>query len=178
MGLNITRVSRRGRECRDMEFAVKELGPQGQFEGYASLFGIIDQTQDRVAPGAFRRTLLRRPPSSIKMLYQHLAHEPIGVWDHIREDARGLYVRGRLVLDSGRGRDVLALMRSRAIDGLSIGFRTVRGRTDPQTGVRTILEVDLWEVSVVTFPMLPGARVLKVKNAAGAAAVKTAGSEA
>ncbi|NWH09214.1 MAG: HK97 family phage prohead protease [Alphaproteobacteria bacterium] len=160
-----------------MAFTFKQLSAQGLFEGYASLFGIVDQTHDRVAPGAFRRTLLRRPPAGIKMLYQHLAHEPIGVWERIIEDARGLYVRGRLVLDSARGRDVLALMRAGAIDGLSIGFRTVRGQTDQQTGVRTILEIDLWEVSVVTFPMLPGARVLRVKGAQGAPALHTANSD-
>ncbi len=83
----------------------------------------------------------------------------------MREDARGLFVRGRLTTEVARAREVLALMRAGAVDGLSIGFRTVKGRADAKTGVRRLLEVDLWEISVVTFPMLPAARVSAVKGA-------------
>ena len=87
------------------------------------------------------------------------------MWLEVREDSRGLFVRGKLMTDVAKGREVLALMRAGAIDGLSIGFRTVRGRTDAKSGVRSLLEIDLWEVSVVTFPMLPAARVSAVKSA-------------
>jgi HK97 family phage prohead protease len=87
------------------------------------------------------------------------------VWREIREDGRGLFVRGRLTPEVARAREVLALMRAGVIDGLSIGFRTVRGRTDAKTGLRRLLEVDLWEISIVTFPMLPSARVSAVKSA-------------
>ncbi len=81
------------------------------------------------------------------------------MWREVREDARGLFVRGRLMPEVAKAREVLALMRAGAIDGLSIGFRTVRGRTDAKSGVRRLIEVDLWEISIVTFPMLPAARV-------------------
>jgi HK97 family phage prohead protease len=97
------------------------------------------------------------------MLFQHDPAVPIGTWSEIREDARGLFVRGRLTLDAPKAREVHALMRQGALDGLSIGFRAVRARTDAKTGIRRILEVDLWEISVVTFPMLPDARVRAVK---------------
>jgi HK97 family phage prohead protease len=101
------------------------------------------------------------------MLFQHDPATPIGVWREVREDRRGLFVSGRLMPEVARAREVLALMRAGAIDGLSIGFRTVRGRTDAKTGVRSLIEVDLWEVSVVTFPMLPAARISAVKSSRG-----------
>ena len=72
-----------------------------------------------------------------------------------------------------KAREVLALMRAGAIDGLSIGFRTVRGRTDAKSGVRQLIEVDLWEISVVTFPMLPAARVSAVKGMRRGALIET-----
>jgi len=73
-----------------------------EFEGYASLFNVTDGVGDLVAPGAFARSLQRRPPERVRLLYQHFAHEPLGVWQQIREDSRGLYVRGRLVLEVER----------------------------------------------------------------------------
>ena len=102
------------------------------------------------------------------MLFQHDPSQPIGVWTEIKEDARGLLVRGQLAKDVGRAREVLSLMRGGALDGLSIGFRTVRARSEAGTGVRRVLEADLWEISVVTFPMLPEARIHAVKSVTGA----------
>lgn len=136
----------------------------GTFAGYASLFGRTDLGRDMVMRGAFAASLRKRGPAGIKMLYQHDALQPIGVWDEIREDDRGLFVKGRLTTGVARAREVLSLMRAGALDGLSIGYRTVRGRTDGKSGVRQLLEVDLWEISVVTFPMLPEARVEAVKG--------------
>jgi HK97 family phage prohead protease len=98
------------------------------------------------------------------MLFQHDPAQPIGVWLELREDGQGLFVRGRILPEVERGREVLALMRAGALDGLSIGFRTVEGRTEPKSGVRRLSRVDLWEISIVTFPMLPEARVSMVKN--------------
>jgi HK97 family phage prohead protease len=135
---------------------------RNEFQGYASLFGVADGAGDVVAPGAFEKSLRARGLSRIRMLYQHFAHEPIGVWEEIREDSRGLYVRGRLVGDIERGRDVAALLGEGALDGLSIGFRTQRARRDPATGLRVLLEVELWEVSVVTFPLLNGSQVTAI----------------
>jgi uncharacterized protein len=132
-----------------------------EFEGYASLFGVPDGAGDTVAPGAFAASLRKRPPSRVRMLYQHFAHEPIGVWEQIREDSRGLYVRGRLVTDVPRGAEVQTLLREGALNGLSIGFRTLRARRDAK-GLRTLLEIELWEVSVVTFPLLAGSQVTAI----------------
>jgi HK97 family phage prohead protease len=101
----------------------------------------------------------------IPMLFQHDPAEPVGVWLDLREDARGLYARGRLIPEVARARELLSLLRAGAIDGLSIGFRTVKGRIDPKTRVRSLLAADLWEISIVTFPLLAGARVRAVKQA-------------
>jgi HK97 family phage prohead protease len=140
-----------------------------EFEGYASLFGKPDGAGDVVAPGAFAASLRKRPPEQVRMLYQHFAHEPLGVWETIREDGKGLYVRGRLSLDVPRVRDVRALIADGALDGLSIGFRTVRARRDAKTGYRELLEVELWEISVVTFPLLRGSGVTAIGEKSEAA---------
>lgn len=126
-------------------------------EGYASLFGVVDLSNDLVEPGAFARSLRRRGTGGIRMLFQHDPAEPIGVWNEVLEDARGLFAKGTLNLSVRRAQEIAALLAQGAIDGLSIGFKTVRARRD--AGVRRLAEIDLWEISVVTFPMLPTARV-------------------
>jgi len=141
-----------------------EVEPDGSFSGYASLFGRRDAGGDIVMPGAFRKSLAERGAAGIRMLFQHDPAEPIGVWSEIREDARGLFVSGRLTLGVERAREMHALMREGGLDGLSIGYRTRRGRKDARTGTRRLYEVDLWEISVVTFPMLPEARIAAVKG--------------
>ena len=145
-------------------FELKSVSDDGEFEGYASLFNREDLGHDVIAPGAFYDSLAGRDVNAIKMLFQHNASEPIGVWEVIREDAKGLYVKGRLMTAVAKAREVLALMRAGALDGLSIGFKAVKARRDARSGVRRIEKVDLWEISVVTFPMLPGARVEAVKK--------------
>lgn len=139
------------------------LSLDGTIEGYASLFGEIDQARDMVMPGAFTQTLHQRGLRRIPMLFQHDPSEPVGIWLELREDFRGLWARGKLIPDVARARELLALLRSGAIDGLSIGYRTVRGRIDPRTRIRRLHQVDLWEISIVTFPLLAGARVAAVK---------------
>jgi HK97 family phage prohead protease len=99
------------------------------------------------------------------MLFQHDPAEPVGIWLELREDFRGLWARGRLIPDVARGRELLALVEQGAIDGLSIGYRTVRGRIDPATRIRRLYQVDLWEISIVTFPLLDSARVRAVSSA-------------
>jgi len=140
------------------------LAADGTVEGYASLFGEIDQARDMVMPGAFTQTLKQRGLRKIPMLFQHDPSEPVGIWLDLVEDLRGLRARGRLIPDVARGRELLALLREGAIDGLSIGYRTVRGQIDPKTRVRRLYQVDLWEISIVTFPLLSGARVSTVKQ--------------
>jgi HK97 family phage prohead protease len=141
------------------------IDADGTVEGYASLFGEIDQARDMVMRGAFADTLRLRGINRIPMLFQHDPAEPVGVWLELSEDHRGLYARGRLIPEVTRGRELLSLLRAGAIDGLSIGFRTVQGRIDPRTRVRRLHAVDLWEISIVTFPLLAGARVRAVKQA-------------
>ncbi len=142
------------------------LAPDGAIEGYASLFGEVDQARDMVMPGAFAQTLKQRGLRKIPMLFQHDPSEPVGVWLELIEDWRGLKARGRLIPEVSRARELLSLLKAGAIDGLSIGYRTVRGQIDPKTRVRRLYQVDLWEISIVTFPLLSGARVSAVKQAA------------
>lgn len=130
-------------------------------EGYASLFDRIDLGRDVVLPGAFEASLQRRSPRDIRMLWQHDPAEPIGIWTDIKEDRNGLRVRGRLLPDVQRGRELAALIAQGAVDGLSIGFRAVRSKRDPHARLRRIAEIDLWEISLVTFPLLPGARLAR-----------------
>jgi len=129
-------------------------------EGYASLFGKADQGGDVVQRGAYAKSLARLTARGgrIKMLWQHDPAQPIGIWDEVREDARGLWVKGRILIDVARGREAAALIEAGAIDGLSIGYRTLRAQKNGKGG-RLLSELELWEVSVVTFPMLPDARV-------------------
>jgi HK97 family phage prohead protease len=143
--------------------AIDHVDEAGRFEGYAAIFNRVDQGRDVVAPGAFRRSLAERGVASIKLLWQHDPAEPIGVFESIAEDARGLHVRGRLLLDVQRAREALALIRIGAIDGLSIGYKTIAATLDSATGIRTLKAVDLWEISLVTFPMQEAARVRRVK---------------
>jgi uncharacterized protein len=131
----------------------------GEFEGYASLFGQMDLGRDVVLPGAFRESLQLRGTSGIRLLWQHDPHQPLGVFDEITEDARGLYVRGQLDLSHTKAREAFTLMQRGALDGLSIGYRTQIERKDPATGLRALERIDLWEISLVTFPLLPQARV-------------------
>ena len=129
-------------------------------EGYASLFGAVDQGGDVVEKGAYGASLKRMAAAGgrVKMLWQHDPTQPIGVWDEVREDGRGLFVKGRILTDVARGREAVALVGAGAIDGLSIGYRTVRS-VKSDKGRRHLAELELWEVSLVTFPMLPEARV-------------------
>lgn len=128
--------------------------------GYASLFGAEDQGGDAVQKGAFAACLSRiaKNGGKVKMLWQHDPTRPIGVWDEVVEDASGLRVKGRLLTEVQAGREAAALLQAGAIDGLSIGYRTVRAEKS-RAGGRNLHEVELWEVSLVTFPMLSEARV-------------------
>jgi hypothetical protein len=129
-------------------------------EGYASLFGLPDQGGDIVCKGAYAKGLERLAArgGNVKMLWQHDPAQPIGIWDEIFEDTRGLYVKGRLLPDVARAKEAAALIAAGAIDGLSIGYRTVAAEKDAK-GQRLLAELELWEVSLVTFPMLREARV-------------------
>lgn len=162
--MTLDRMKRSRVETKKLGIALEKVDQEGTFCGYASLFGKIDLGRDRVENGAFAKALAERGAKGIRMLYQHDPAQPIGIWEDIRETDEGLFVRGQIVADSARGKEVLGLMRAGAVDGLSIGFKTERSRTDAKTGIRSILQADLWEISIVTFPMLPQARVASVKS--------------
>lgn len=140
----------------DLGSAVKT----GVIEGYASLFGVVDSGGDIVAPGAYRASLerLKADGRKVKMLWQHDPDSPIGIWDDVREDEKGLFVKGRVIQDVTKGREALKLIEAGAVDGLSIGYRTINARKD-ENGRRILQEVELWEVSIVTFPMLESATI-------------------
>lgn len=143
-------------ETKFVAFDAASAGEDGRIEGYASLFGVVDQGGDEVAPGAFAGSLARGG-RRVKLLWQHDPAKPIGVWETLREDGRGLWVSGRLLREVQAGREAAALLKAGALDGLSIGYRAIRAEKRPGGG-RRLIEVDLWEVSLVTFPMLPEAR--------------------
>ncbi len=136
--------------------------------GYASLFGTRDQGGDIVQKGAYAASLARlsKAGRGVKMLWQHDPAQPIGVWDEVREDASGLWVKGRILTAVDKGREAAALLDAGAIDGLSIGYRTLKS-TKGADGARILSELELWEVSLVTFPMLSEARVLAKADAQG-----------
>ncbi len=145
-------------------FELKSTTAEGVFEGYASIFDEVDDGRDVIRPGAFAKTLLERSPLGIKLLWQHNPTEPIGTIEVIYEDECGLFVRGRLEMTVKRAEEALALMKAGALDGLSIGYHTVTSHVEEKSGVRVLEELELWEVSLVTFPMQRMARVAYFKG--------------
>jgi hypothetical protein len=131
--------------------------------GYGSVFNNVDGGGDVVMPGAFKECIgMGRKP---KMLWQHDASQPIGTWDSMREDASGLYVKGRISKRASKAAEVAALVKMGAVDGLSIGYRTQEYEMDMEAGTRKLTKLDLWEISVVTFPMNDLAGIYAMKSA-------------
>ena len=150
----------------DIGFEIKEVKASGTFAGYGSVYGVLDQGDDIVAQGCFTESLAQwqnkgRMPA---LLWQHRASEPIGVYTAIKEDENGLYVEGKLALKTQQGSEAYELLQMKAISGLSIGFMTREDSFDQKTGTRTIKRADLWECSLVTFPMNDAARIEAVKS--------------
>ncbi|GGA54210.1 HK97 family phage prohead protease [Pelagibacterium lentulum] len=150
------------------------IDADGRFSGYASVFGQVDQGGDIVMAGAFARSLAKRRPSAVRLLFQHDPKEPIGLWDTIEEDAFGLRVSGRLLDGVPRAASLKALIAQGAVDGLSIGFRAVRATREPRSGFRRLWAVDLWEISIVTFPMMDAARIASAPGSRLAASLGAA----
>ena len=138
----------------------------GTFEGYGSVFGNRDLGNDVIEKGAFKKSLRKRTNKGVKLLYQHKSDMPIGVFDEIKEDDHGLYIKGRLALKTQAGAEAYELLKMGALDGLSIGFRVNPKEVsyDKRGNKRIIKEVDLMEVSLVTFPMNPQATVRSIKG--------------
>jgi uncharacterized protein len=149
------------------ESEIKAENNKGIFTGYGSIFGNEDQGNDIMQKGAFTKSLMNRPVSKVKMLYQHKTDEPIGVFTEIYEDSKGLFVKGQLAMGTQRGREAYELLKMGALDGMSIGFRAdpeKQGYNENKRGVRTLKEVDLMEISLVTFPMNESALIETVKG--------------
>lgn len=154
------------RKTLDHEFELKALSETGEFEGLASVFNVEDQVRDIVAPGAFKKSLraAKRRGRMPALLWQHDSREPIGAWLDMRETDEGLYAKGKLLINEiPRAKQAHALLQAGGLSGLSIGFQTIMSEMNDKTGVRTLTEVELWEVSLVTFPALDVARVANVK---------------
>jgi len=149
------------------ESEIKEVSEKGIFTGYGSIFGNEDQGNDIMQKGAFTKSLVNRPVSKVKLLYQHKTDEPIGIFEEIHEDSKGLFVKGKLAMGTQKGREAYELLKMGALDGMSIGFRAdpeKQGYNENKRGVRTLKEVDLMEISLVTFPMNESALIETVKG--------------
>lgn len=149
-------------EVKHLRLEIKEHDMEGEFTGYGSVFDVEDLYGDVVEKGAFARTLQNY--DKVKLLWQHNTMEPIGVFKEIYEDEYGLVVKGQLAMDVQRGREAYSLIQMGAIDGLSIGYSTIQAVTDKKTGIRTLKELKLYEISVVTMPANEEAVITGLKN--------------
>jgi uncharacterized protein len=142
---------------------IKNLTQEGVIEGYGAIFGNVDSVGDRIQEGAFAKGLAQaaREKRSIKMLWNHDPAQPIGVWDELSEDAKGLFGRGRLSMRVQKAQEVHALMQDGVIDTLSIGYRTEESK--PEGNVRLLTKLSLYEISPVPFAANIKARVTTVK---------------
>ncbi len=151
----------------EWEASIPTFGEDGVFEGYASMFNVIDSHQDSVQPGAFKKSLMQWKTKGQlpKMLWQHDPQQVIGVWTHMFEDAIGLYVKGKLLLELEKAKEAYALMKAKAIDSLSIGYQVVRSHHGKQAekSVQFLQEIDVMEVSLVTFASNAHAKIEHVK---------------
>lgn len=155
----------------DVRIELKEISEDGKFSGYASTFGgEPDSYGDVIAPGAFAASLQANGygGNGVKMLWQHDSDDPIGVWSLLREDTKGLYVEGQLALKVQKGAEAYELLKIGAVNAMSIGFRVKRYSVDDEKNVRTLEEVELYEISLVTFPANTNATVLAVKTSVDA----------
>jgi hypothetical protein len=152
---------------------LKSISEDGRFGGYASVFDLVDNQRDIMRQGAFRTSLkLRKYP--VQLLWQHQWEQPIGAITQVFEDQHGLFVEGRLLLEVAQAKEAHALLKAGVIRGLSIGYTVKRARRDADTGVRELLEVELWEVSLVTMPANEAAQVTVVKSAPNYPALQAA----
>ena len=151
-------------KTKDFALQVKDLSEDGTFEGYGSMFGNVDSYGEIVEPGAFARSLATHNKEKTKplMLWQHNSDEPIGVWEDLQEDEKGLRGRGRLLTGIRRADEAYIMLKAGAVQGLSIGYREVRA--EPDGTIRRLRELDLREISIVSFPANRQARIQSVKS--------------
>jgi len=150
-------------------FEIKAIADDGTFEGYGSVFDVMDSYRDVVMPGAFAKTIDAHAGknSMPALLWQHSPGEPIGIWESMAEDKHGLKMNGRLALDVQRGREAYSLLKMGAVKGLSIGYSVPKdgSKFDKEAGINYLSEVDLWETSLVTFPANMEAQITEVRSA-------------
>lgn len=158
------------RKNREYPFEVKELSDKGEFSGYLSVFNVIDAYKEQVVPGAFEKSLStwgtrgRLPP----LLWQHRPAEPLGPYTLMREDRKGLYVEGELLVnDLPRAKEARVLIMKKVVTGQSIGFDVIVDEFNRETGIMSLKEIDLWEGSIVTFPANEAAQVEAIKSILG-----------
>jgi len=151
----------------DVGFEIKAVNADGTVEGYGSVFGVRDNYDDVISKGAFVQSLKDHKAAGTMpaMLWQHDADKPIGIWTEMIEDEKGLRIKGQLAMETVKGKEAHALLKMGALNGLSIGFMSKEWAYDRDTEVRTLTAIDLWEVSLVTFPANEKARVTNVKSA-------------
>ena len=156
-----------GREVRSFALHIKSAGEDGTVEGYGSVFGVRDNYDDVISKGAFVQSLKDHKAAGTMpaMLWQHDADKPIGIWTEMVEDEKGLRIKGQLAMETVKGKEAHALLKMGALNGLSIGFMAKEWAYERDTEVRTLTAIDLWEVSLVTFPANEKARVTNVKSA-------------
>lgn len=147
---------------RPFGMEIRSLEEDGTFDGYASVFGNTDSYGDVIEKGAFKKTIKENPTPPI--LWQHDTTQPIGVTQSMKEDDYGLYVVGKLVLDVQKAVEAYALMKAKAMKGLSIGFSLLKWMVDKDQQTRRLKEVKLWEWSPVTFPANTLANVANVRS--------------
>jgi len=155
------------RDKREFQFQIKKIDEAGSFEGFLSTYSNIDSQGDVVEAGAFKKTLADSG-GRLPLLWQHRQDEPIGTLT-VEDRHQGLFVRGRLLLEVGRAKEAYALLRAQVIKGLSIGFQTVR--EEVRDGVRHLLELKLFEGSLVSFPSNSEAVVTSIKTEIEAAEI-------
>ena len=136
---------------------------EGTFEGHAAIFGKLNSFDEIVVAGAFKKTLRTRGKSKVKMLRQHRQDSIIGIWEEIREDGEGLFVRGRLLTEIQAAKETLVLLKAKAMDGLSIGFRTIIEEFDSKKKQIRLLELELFEISLVAIPAQAAALITSVR---------------
>lgn len=147
-------------------FQVKAADDEGMIEGYASVFGVRDSYNEVVMPGAFAKSLAKhqREGTYPLMLWQHNPDEPIGVWLDMHDDGKGLWVKGRVLKGVRRAEEALIMMREKAVQGMSIGYREVDVEPSSNGEARKLIELELYEASIVSFPANRRARVESVKQ--------------
>ena len=144
-------------------FDIKSLNDSGSIEGLLAGFGNVDSHGDRILYGAFSKTLAARGERPLPMLLHHDMARPIGAWKSWQEREDGLYVKGTITLGTKDGQEAHALARDGALTGLSIGYKSTRGRRDDKTGGNELHEIDLYEGSLVSIPGNPATFVSAIK---------------